>query len=153
MKKQVIAIAATSLFVAAVMLSSCNNVNQKESADRKVEREKEDLQDARKEASLEAQSLTSEDLNKFKDEAEVLIKKNETRIVELRNKMKESGNALDEKRQKRIAELEEQNWELRTRINSFDIKSGNWQEFKREFDHDMEQIGKSLEDLTVDNKD
>ena len=28
----------------------------------------------------------------------------------------------------------------------------NWESFKREFNHDMDEIGQALKDLTVDNK-
>jgi hypothetical protein len=41
---------------------------------------------------------------------------------------------------------------MRGRLVAYDKSQSNWESFKREFNHDMDEIGKSLEDLTVDNK-
>jgi hypothetical protein len=166
MKKPMITLAAAFIFGVATVLSSCSTVDQKARADQKVESEKDDLrdekkdvqdaredvQDAREVANLEAQKLTPDDWKKYQADAEAKIKKNEARIIELRSKIKESGTAMDDSREKKIAELEKQNWDLRTRLNSFDANNGKFDEFKREFDHDMDEIGKGLKDITVDNK-
>lgn len=50
--------------------------------------------------------------------------------------------------------MEQKNKELKVKIDSYknDVNS-DWKAFKKEFNHDMDQLGKSLKDFTVDNKD
>jgi hypothetical protein len=35
---------------------------------------------------------------------------------------------------------------------AYDKNQTDWEKFKREFNHDMDELGKSLKDLTVNNK-
>jgi DNA-directed RNA polymerase subunit N (RpoN/RPB10) len=35
---------------------------------------------------------------------------------------------------------------------AYEKSQSDWEAFKREFNHDMEELGKALKDLTVDNK-
>ena len=46
---------------------------------------------------------------------------------------------------KRIDTLEKQNNDLKTKIETYDQSQSNWESFKREFNHDMDELGKSFE--------
>ena len=51
-----------------------------------------------------------------------------------------------------IETLEKRNAELRTKFANYEASQSDWEAFKREFNSDMDGIGKSLDDLAVDNK-
>ncbi|MBA3707137.1 MAG: hypothetical protein H0W84_14905 [Bacteroidetes bacterium] len=54
---------------------------------------------------------------------------------------------------KRINELEQKNKDLKKRMADYNEQDGksNWQLFKTEFTHDMDELGNALKDLTVRN--
>jgi hypothetical protein len=37
-------------------------------------------------------------------------------------------------------------------MDTYEKKQSDWESFKREFNHDMDELGQALKDLTVDNK-
>jgi hypothetical protein len=136
-----VAIAAGAIF------SSC------ESNAKKVENKKENVVEAKEELK-EAQRELNAEYPSFKTDAEVKIIANEKRIEELRVKLNKPGKApFDELRKKRIDELEQQNASLRTKLDAYEKENSDWEAFKREFNHDMEALGKSFENLVKDNKD
>jgi chromosome segregation ATPase len=93
-----------------------------------------------------------EEWKAFKTETELQIKANENRIAELRAKMKKSGKTFDEMYEKNINNLEQKNKDLKARLNGYETNQSDWESFKREFNHDMDELGQALKDLTVDNK-
>jgi len=118
-----------------------------------VQDARQDLNAAQKEANEIGQELaTAEEWATFKSESEVKIKENEIRITEITVKMKKPGEIFDELYEKRIADLEQQNKDLRARLIAYEKSQSNWESFKREFNHDMDELGQALKDLTVDNK-
>ena len=88
----------------------------------------------------------------FKTASEVKIKENETRITELKAEMTKSGKKLDAAYEKKIVAEEEKNKALETRMTAYHTGQRDWAEFKREFNHDMDELGQALKDLTVNNK-
>ena len=72
------------------------------------------------------------------------IANNEKRIAEIRSNMKDSGKVINDLREKRIADLEQQNRNLRARLDTFERNQSNWEQFKSEFQRDMNAIGKAF---------
>lgn len=68
-------------------------------------------------------------------------------------KIKKTGNDIDKAYQRNIDTIEQKNKNLKIKMDSYknDVDS-DWQSFKREFSHDMDELGKSLKDFTVNNK-
>ncbi|MBK7027833.1 MAG: hypothetical protein IPH45_00835 [Bacteroidales bacterium] len=95
---------------------------------------------------------TAEEWSIFKKEAEIRIKENEIRIIELRAIKDKPGKVFDEIYLNKIEKLEQQNIDLQARIDIYEKNQSNWAAFKREFDHDMDELAKALKDVTVDNK-
>jgi hypothetical protein len=53
----------------------------------------------------------------------------------------------------RIAELKSRNEKAKERLNNYnDNNHEKWEDFKREFNHDMDELGNALKDFTVNNK-
>jgi hypothetical protein len=94
---------------------------------------------------------TAEEWEAFRNESELKIKVNEIRITELNVKMKKPGEIFDAYEKKRT-NLEQQNREMWARLVAYEKSQTNWESFKREFNHDMHEIGQAMKDLTVANK-
>ena len=146
MKRTMITLAMVSTLIAGTVFTGCNPSTAK------VEVAQENVQDAKQELKEAQKDATAEEWKAFKDESNVKIKDNENRIAELKAKMKRSGNKLDALYGKKIAELEQKNIELKARIDTYETSAhSNWESFKLEFNHDMDELGKAMKDLTVNN--
>ncbi len=147
MKKTTITLIAATMLVAGAIFTSCNSPAQKEdAAEAKVEDAQQDLNAASQEVA------TAEEWQAFKSETVLKITDNEIRIAELKVKIKKPGKLFDASREKRIIELEQQNIDLQARLEAYENNQSNWESFKTEFNHDMDELGKALKDLTLDNK-
>jgi predicted RNase H-like nuclease (RuvC/YqgF family) len=89
----------------------------------------------------------------FKHSSEMRIEENDKRIEELRAKTATADNRMKAEYEERISELKDRNRKMKDRLNDDKSKvNENWQDFKREFNHDMDELGKSLKDFSIDNK-
>ena len=141
-------------FMAAFLLTSCRSPEQKEDAAKQnVNEANQDLQETQQENNLEAKQVASaEEWKEFKMETEAKISKNEERIAELKVKMNKPGKTFDKLYADRIDTLEKRNSEMRSRLDIYEKEQSDWASFKREFNHDMDELGRAIYDLTVDNK-
>jgi len=127
--------------------------NNKEAAQKDLAKEKEDLREAQKDVNEAADRVaTITEYEQFKNETAIKIQKNNDRIAELRVKLAKPGKALDEHYVVKINKLEQDNKDLRVRVDTYDTTQNNWEEFKREFNRDMDVLGNAIEDLFEDNK-
>jgi len=154
MKRTVFILSVTITLMAGTIFTGCqSSVQKQDAAQAKVKDARQDLNEAQKDANAIGQELaTAEEWATFKCESEIKIRDNEIRITELNVKMKKPGETFDELYANKIANLELQNKEMRTRLTAYEKSQSNWETFKREFNHDMDELGKALKDLTVDNK-
>ena len=154
MKKTIITLAVAVTLVAGALFTGCKSPAQKEDAAQdKVADAQEDLNAAQKDANAaEIKVATTEEWTAFKIESEGKIKDNEIRIAELKAKKNKPGKTFDKLYEERIETLEQKNMEMRARINTYENSQSDWETFKREFNHDMDELGKALKDLTVNNK-
>jgi DNA repair ATPase RecN len=144
-------IALTMLAVA--FLSSCqSNADKLEEANKDVAEAQEELAEARADArEVRIMVANEEEWRTFKSDAEVKIDNYEKRIEEIREDMKKPGKNFDETYRNNIDSLEERNKDLRKRMGYYENNQSDWDKFKREFNHDMDELGKALKDLTVNN--
>lgn len=145
MKKLIFSLAC-GMFTAGVMFTSCNSEADKlDKSQEKVEEAQQDL--------AEAKEDYAEQYIQFKLESEKKITANEQLIADLKeySKMKKSEAKVNY--DKTIAELEVKNHAMKVRIGDYKEEGNDhWQSFKEEFNHDMNELGQSLKDLTIDNK-
>jgi serine phosphatase RsbU (regulator of sigma subunit) len=114
---------------------------------------RQNLHMVQKDANAIAQkAVIPEERKTFKSEFEQKIKANEIRITELNGKMKQPGERFDAIYEKKVANLEQQNKEIRARIESYEKIQSNLKSFKREFNQVIDTIGESLKNLVVENK-
>jgi len=154
MKKTILTLAVATALMAGTILTGCQSSDAKvEAAQDKVQDAKQDLKEVQKDANAEAVKYASaEEWKTFKMESEVKIHDNEVRIAELKEKMKKSGKALDAVYEEKIDMLEKKNKDLQAKLDAYEKSQSNWESFKREFNHDMDELGHAFADLAVDNK-
>jgi len=140
--------------IAATSFTSCNSTKEKvENAENKVEDAKQNLKDVVKDSITDAQkAATAYEWKMFKNDADATIKNNEIRIKDLKAKMKKSDAAADVAYSKMVDDLEQQNQNLKLKIDNYDKNHSDWESFKREFNHDVDGLGKAFKDLTIKNK-
>jgi chromosome segregation ATPase len=145
---------AAMLILSVAVFTACQSSSEKvDNAKENVEEAKEELEDVRQEVNADAVKVANAaEWQAFKNESEEMIRKNEIRITELKVKMKKPGTTFDAAYAKNIEVLEQKNKNLKTRIGDYENNQSDWEAFKREFNHDMEELGKALQDLTVNNK-
>jgi outer membrane murein-binding lipoprotein Lpp len=92
----------------------------------------------------------------YRKAAKAEITANRQKIAELRVKQDKSGELGDKIRQEQIDRLQAENDRLQQKLNSYDPKreadGKRWDEFKREFRHDMDELGSSIRDIGRDNE-
>lgn len=154
MRKPIFNLAIVATLMAGLVFTGCQSPEQKaETAKTNVEDAAQDLADAKDDKVTADQKLVDEqEWQSFRTDTEAKIKANETRIIELREKKKTSGTKLDVVYTQRIDTLEQRNIGMRTWMNDYENSNTDWALFKREFNHDMDELGKALRDLAVDNK-
>jgi F0F1-type ATP synthase membrane subunit b/b' len=147
--KKTFLILAVSGFMVGTMLTACKTPNKNiESAKDHMESAKDQV----KEATQDVDQSLKESIRQFKKESQETISNNEKRIAEFKVKMENGGKATRAKYEKQVAELEQKNRDLKRKLDSFeDNEQDKWDSFKREFSHDMDALGQSLKDLTIDN--
>ena len=144
MKKSIFAIAITAL-VAGTSITSCDSSTKKvEDAAVKVDEASADLTDAKKEFN--------EEYIKFQLESEERMIENDRQIAELKANKAQLKKEAKADYDKKIKDIEERNSALRIKMNEYKEEGNDkWESFKREFNHDMDELGKSLKDLTTNN--
>jgi hypothetical protein len=77
---------------------------------------------------------------------------NEAKILELRSEttLKKNANKLEV--EAKISELEMKNNELRLKLFNYQPNGKHkWEKFKKEFNHDMDELGKSLKNFSINS--
>lgn len=139
-------------FVAAVfailsttaLLTSCNSPKEK------LDDATTDVVDASADL-VKANDAYLAEVASFKADVAEKIAANELSLKEYNAKLVKKSNA---NLKKKIAELDSKNQDLKKKIADFkaDESKENWSEFKTEFNHDMDGLGQSFRDLTIDNE-
>ncbi len=143
MKKSIISV-LTIGYIACSIMYACN------SPAKKVENAKENLQEAKQEFN-QAQEDSIADFENFKRESEQKINNNKVLIEEYKNRMITDKKSIKAKDQKIIDELEQKNLEMRKKVWEYKGDKNNWETFKKEFNYDMDQLGKAIKDFTIKN--
>lgn len=132
--------------IALILFIGCNRSTEKvENAEKNVLEAKENLAQAEDDYQMEVAN--------FKTETNEKITANEKLLVELNEEIKVTKKELKANYQNEVVKLEQKNAEMKQRM--FDYKEdGNekWQSFKREYNHDMDELGSALKDFMVNNK-
>ena len=151
--KKTILIATMFAFIAGTASTSYG-----QNRDQKTAHERENVQDANRKGSDENQNFKESHKNsafeyqKFKKEAGDKIRSNEKRIVNLKTKIAKIHSREKAEYQKNLRVLEQKNTRLKSKLTNYKQREQDkWISFKREFDHDVDEIGDALRNFTVTN--
>jgi hypothetical protein len=151
MKKLIFTLAVATTFMAGTIFTSCESSYNKEGENHGMKNETQEGMNAIHNVDM-PKMATADEWNTFKLESELKINNNEIRVKELTEKMNKPGTTLDPLYAKRIENIEQKNKDLKVKLATYETSQSDWETFKREFNHDMDELGKAFKDLTVDNK-
>jgi hypothetical protein len=124
---------------------SCNNSSEKvKNAEAAVTKADSNLVNANQEYLTEIEN--------YKKETAEKIATNDKSIVEFKARVAQEKKSARADYLAKVEALEKKNSDLKKRMDDYKADSKEkWDMFKTEFNHDMEEIGKSFKDLTVKN--
>ena len=144
-KKNIIAVAVMGC-MAGILSAGCGKTSEQ-----KIDIVKENARDAQR-SWHEVQHEYSSDWQTFERESDQAIDANEKRIEAFKEKMDKAGFKVRAKYSKDIAALEQKNHDMRKKLKKYQDEGPiKWEEFKTNFNHDMDAIGKTMKDLFKDN--
>jgi len=151
--KKTVFIPIAMLSIVAIFISCRPSTNEEQTAEDNVELAKQDVQEAKEDLAEAKRQANAEEWQNFKDEMNAAIEKNDAKIAELKQEIKKTGKTADAEFDKKVDALKEKNENLKLKIKTYknDVDS-DLQSFKREFNHDMDELGNAFKDLTVNNK-
>jgi len=153
MKKSILTFAIAVLMVGFIATSCKPNTSEEQVAQDKLEEAQIDLEDAKEDLSEARRTATSEEWQTFKDDTNAKIDSNTTKINDLKVNIRKTGKQVDQVYQKNIDVLEQKNQDLKNQMDTYkNDANSDWKSFKKEFNHDIDQLGESLKDFTVNNK-
>ena len=101
---------------------------------------------ARKEL-LKAKADSTNDAQKFINQSRKRIELNQQKIDRLKVKNANENKEINDKYQERLLAIQEQNNELKTRIDNIaTLNTSPWANFKRKFKYDMKELARIIED-------
>lgn len=136
---------AITVFMAGSMITGCQSSSEKvKDAQDKVQAANEKVAAAQRELD----QAIKDSIQAFKNEYEQIITYNDKKIaafrVRINNEKKENRARYEQK----LAELEQQNREMRKRLEAFnEEQKENWESLRLKFKHDMEEQGKAFRDF------
>lgn len=143
--KQCVLILITIALISAIVLSGCSSSAQK------IEDAKKDVINANKDLD-EANQEYLTDVEKFKKETADKISENKRSADEFRARKELDKENAREDYERKINELEQKNSDMQKRLDDYQANGKEkWDQFKSEFNNDMEKLGKAFKDLTVKN--
>lgn len=133
------------IFATSVCFTACN------SPEKKVENAEENVMDANEDLDNANRAYIAE-IEDFKLQSIQKTEENDKAMMEFKERIKnEKQDAKNEYNQK-INELEKKNTDLKKRIADYQENGkDNWETFKKEFNHDMDELGNAFGNLIKKN--
>lgn len=139
-------IIAVSILTTGAIVTSCN------SSAENVKIKRKEVKEAKSELE-EAKQKYYADVEQYKKDKADNISTNEKIIADFRKQIESEKADAKQDYEKRVAELELKNEQMKEKMTNYKpIGEENWNNFKREFNHDMDELGKAFKDLTVNNR-
>jgi len=143
---------AIAVGIAGATFTSC------QSSASKVENAEDKLRDANNNA-IEAKMNLDEtkqdsisEYQKFKKESDAKIEANEKSIAEFKARIATEKMENKAKYEESLLKLEQKNSDMKKKLSDYkEDGQEKWSSFKNEFNHDMDELGKAFNGLTVKN--
>lgn len=137
------------MLLIAVVLTACSTKSKEAE---KVDQAAMEVQ-AAKEKLEESNKKYAEEVSNYRVRMQMNINDNKLLILKLKEEKSVGRKEAVDVRNAQIDALEKQNEQMEARMSRFkDVENKDqWLEFKDEFDHDMDELGKAFKGLTVNN--
>ncbi len=123
------------ILLSGVLMAGCST-----SPEQKLENAKDNAE--------EANDAYLEEIENYKTEKWEIIRANETALEEMRALPEEEASEISEDYDAMVADLEERNEALKIQLKEYeDEGESNWKKFKKEFSHDMDELGTAIADV------
>ncbi len=144
MKKIVFAFSLFTLIGSSVLIGCKSSADKVESAQEDVKEAKENLTDAN--------NAYLTDLENYRKEEAEKIAANNASVEKFKARIIHDKTTATADYEKRITELEKKNTDMKKKLDDYKADSKeSWEQFKTEFNHDMDELGVAFKDLTVKN--
>ncbi len=152
MKKHIAIITAAALLVSGITYTSCNSPEDKvENAQEKVENAQENVDQAQQDLAKANEQYLVE-IENYRKQTLDRSEANDRAIEEYRTKIDMQKKEARAEYKKKLAELEDRNREMKRKMTDYkDEGKDKWETFKAEFNHDMDELGKSFDDFRTNN--
>jgi peptidoglycan hydrolase CwlO-like protein len=139
--KKIILTISVSMLLAFSCKSPADKVDDKA---QKVEDAKQDLNEAKEDYQKEIED--------YRKDINDRIAANDVTITEFNSRIENEKKEAKADYKRQVNELELRNRDLKKRMDEYKADGkDNWHKFKEEFNHDMDELGNSLKDLTRNN--
>lgn len=146
MKNSIQLLVVSTMLMAFAVFSGC------ESSEKKVDDAQNEVAKAN-EALDEANAEYLADMEDYRNQKAAMIAANDSSIMALKAKIASEKKGVKADYETKITALEQKNRDLKVKMDNYkDEGKEQWESFKREFNHDMDELGNALKDLTVNNK-
>ena len=148
MKKHILSLAIITI-VAGTAFTACQSSGEKvENAQEDVQKAENKVADARQELN----EATSDSIAEYKRDTREKIAAHEKSIAEFKARIANDKKENKAKYDKKIADLEQKDTDLKKKLDDFKADGKDqWEKFKTEFNHDLDEFGKSVKNLSVKN--
>lgn len=152
--KKIIFLLAITAVLSGFLFNSCkSNTEKNADAVENVNDANANLKDVQDEAIVDSSNkATDVEWQTYKTEMLASIAINEVRIAELKKALNKPGTKFDANYSKNIDSLQNRNSDLKKRIENYENNQTDWESFKREFNSDMDGLGKAFDDFVAKNK-
>jgi hypothetical protein len=105
------------------------------------------VQDAKENAD-EANEAYLEEIENYKAEQWVIIQANEDALAEMKAVSDEEASKISDDYEALVSDLEARNEALKVALKDYEDKGeSKWKKFKKEFSHDMDELGTAFKDI------
>lgn len=153
MKKSILSMVVVALMTGTISTSYGQNRDQKPYSERENVREvnrnkadsKQNYQDDQKKSAFEFQN--------FRKECQGKIRNNEKRISALKVKFSKFNSREKSEYRRNLQSLERKNDKLKRKLSNYNEKQQDkWMSFKRDFNHDLDEVSDALKDFSMDHR-
>lgn len=142
-KKLVSSIMLISIITGSMM--SCNSPSEN------VKDAQEDVADANEELEKAKEAYLA-DIEQYRKDNLERIEANNKLAQDYAIKMEKEKKEVRAEYKEKMKELEQKNNDMKMKMNDYKAEGKEkWEVFKAEYNHDMDELGKSFKDLTTDN--
>lgn len=135
-----------ALPLTTILLVSCNN-STKKSEDKKEL--KEEVQDVHEEVN----EIVNMEKKELKDNVNAAIADFNSKMEKLDAKIKSGNQELNQETNELLNNLKAQRDQLKVKLDTAEmLTEDKWEDFKNEFEHDINNFNKSVQDFFKDNE-